>query len=333
MNFMGKKSVADNSEPKDTFIRKLKFYLIPFYRKSEFSKREYEIGKIKSKRKAFARFLNPLTIIGVLCILYILLLAVFPQWLTTYTIEEVTRSVYYCQFQPPGLCPEDQLLHIMGSTKSGIDIHARLVWGGRSALTLGLFSQIVSVSGGVILGITAAYFGGRTDAILLRVFDIVMSFPQLIIALLFVQMFGQNIQVILLVYGVLGIPYYARFIRAKAYEVKQYTFIQAAKTSGEHDFRIMFSEIMPNSITPVLISFSYNIGSAILGIATLSFIGLGDENVADWGTDINWGYERILSQPWISVWPGLMIAICVLGFMLIGDGVRDALDPKFQVTQ
>lgn len=310
---------------KTEILEALKFYIIPFWRKPEYFEREYEIGKIKSKRKLFTRFLTPLTILGFLLILFISTMAIFPQWLTTFTLSEVTDKIYPGEFALPSP------LHVLGTTQNGLDVHARLVWGARTALTAGLLSNIVAVTGGIIMGVLAAYSGGKVDSIMMRIFDIIIAFPALILSLIFIRLFGQDLQIILLVYGFLGIPGYARFIRASVYQVKQNIYIDAARTSGENNFRIMFSEILPNAITPILISFSYYIGASILGIASLSFIGLGDEAFSDWGTDITWAYSRLMTKPWISIWPGLFVAITVLGFMLIGDGVRDALDPKFQI--
>jgi ABC-type dipeptide/oligopeptide/nickel transport system permease subunit len=326
--------MEDTTSKKEKILRFLKFYLIPSWRDPEFNIMEFEIGKIKSKRRKLTRLLTPLTVIGFLIMFFIMFLAVFPQWLTDFTLSEITNRIYPGEFSDPGwiLDPSRGIerYHVLGTTQNGIDVHARLIWGARSALTLGIAANVVALVGGVILGVVSAYSGGLIDSIMMRFFDLIIAFPNLILTLIFVRVLGQDIQMILLVYGFLGIPGYARFIRASVLQVKQNIYIDAARTSGANNFRIMFSEILPNAITPIIISFSFGIGGAILGIASLSFIGLGDEAFSDWGTDINWAYSRIITKPWISIFPGLFVAITVLGFMLIGDGIRDALDPKFQ---
>jgi ABC-type dipeptide/oligopeptide/nickel transport system permease subunit len=125
---------------------------------------------------------------------------------------------------------------------------------------------------------------------------------------------------------------YARILRASVFAVKQNVYIEAAKTSGANNFRIMFKHILPNAITPILIAFSFSVGGSILGIASLSYLGFGDQKLADWGTDINWAMERIMTKPTVSLWPGFFIAMTVFGFLAIGDGIRDAMDPKFKIA-
>jgi peptide/nickel transport system permease protein len=303
----------------------LKFYLIPFWRDPELTVREYEIGKIKSKRKMFARFLNPLTIIGFLLIFFVGVLAVYPQWITEWTLDAMTSAAGWGD---PWQLPSPD--HPLGTTKNGYDILGRLIWGARSALTIGMQSNLISIIGGVVLGLVSAYFGGLIDQIIMRVFDVIMALPGFILALLLVSMLGSSLKYLLMAYGIIGIPGYARFLRSSVLYVKQNVYIEAAKTSGSNDFKVMFKHILPNAITPILIAFSFSVGGAILGVASLSYLGFGDETICDWGTDINWAMIKLMSKPWISLWPGFLIAITVFGFLAIGDGIRDALDPKYK---
>ena len=318
---------------KEQILKWIRFYLIPFWRDPDFSRREFEEAKIKSKRRQFSMFLYPLTISGFLIIIAVGILAVFPQWFTDYSLLEVTSHAGLTMpFQPPGwVCYEDDCTyHILGTTKSGYDIFARLIWGARTALTMGIQSNLISVIGGVILGLLVAYFGGKTDWVVMRILDIVQTIPNFIFALFLISLLGQELNYILMVYGILGIPGYCRFIRASVFQVKQNVYILAAKTGGANNFKIMFKHVLPNAISPIIVAFFGNLGGTILGIASLSYIGMGDQKIADWGTDINWAQSRFLSYPWAAIWPGLLVGLTVLAFMLIGDGLRDAIDPRLR---
>jgi ABC-type dipeptide/oligopeptide/nickel transport system permease subunit len=304
------------------FKRLLKFYLLPFWRDEEFSAKEYELGKIKSKRKLFNRLFTPLTIIGVLLLLFIAICAIYASWITPYSIYDLNARPGTDPFAFPS---KD---HPLGTTIIGWDILGRLIYGCRTALTAGLQAITISVIGGIIFGVISAYFGGKLDSIIMRIFDILIAFPTLILVLIFVNMYGSDLSTILTVYGVLGIPGYARFVRSSVLQVKENLYVNAAKTSGADSFRVMFSHILPNAISPIIASVFSAIGSTILGISALAFLGFSDNTIIDWGTDINVGRTRLTTKPWIPLWPGLFVAIAVLGFMLVGDGIRDALDPK-----
>ena len=164
----------------------------------------------------------------------------------------------------------------------------------------------------------------------MRILDVIQTIPNFIFALFLISLIGSEMSYILMIYGILGIPGYCRFIRASVFQVKQNIYIRAAKTGGANDFKIMFKHVLPNAISPIIIVFFGSLGGTILGIATLTYIGMGDDKISDWGSDINWAQTRFLSAPWAALWPGLLIALTVLAFMLIGDGLRDALDPRLR---
>jgi len=309
-------------ELKGKFKRMLKFYLLPFWRDEEFLAKEYELGKIKSKRKLFSRLYTPLTIIGVLILLFIAICAVYASWLTPYSIYDLNARPGTDPFAFPSA------EHPLGTTILGWDIYGRLIYGCRTALTAGLQAITISVIGGIIIGVISAYFGGKIDSIIMRIFDILIAFPTLILVLIFVNLYGSELSNILTVYGVLDIPNYARLVRSSVLQVKENLYINAAKTSGSDNFRIMFSHILPNAISPLIASVFSAIGFTILGISALAFLGFSDSSIIDWGTDINVGRTRLFTKPWISLWPGIFVGVTVLGFMLVGDGIRDALDPK-----
>ncbi|MBY8984751.1 MAG: ABC transporter permease [Candidatus Lokiarchaeota archaeon] len=315
------------SPTKKKFFRFLKFYLIPGWREPEFSSQEYHIEKIKSKRRMFRRLINPLTILGIIMLLFILVLAVYSPWLTRYRLDELVIP-----YIPPDTNPFDipSAEHPLGTTKYGYDILARIIWGGRTTILMALIPVTIATVGGLILGTISAYFGGTVDYLMMRFVDLMYSFPNLILVIIIVPILGQELLTSLVIYGILFIPYNIRFMRSLVLQVKQLEYIQAAKTGGAKKFRVMFKHIIPNAISPMIIAFFGGAAVAVLGLAGLAFIGLGDPLVASWGTDINWA-RATFSNPNAAFWPGLLIGITSIGFILLGDGVRDALDPRLSL--
>lgn len=320
------KDLQEPSVKKNKFTKYLKFYLIPGWREPEFTAIEYEIGKTRSKRRLFRRLLRPLTIAGITMILFIAIIGVYCPWLTEFTIQEVTPP--YAPPELPYLPPSGA--HPLGTTESGYDILARLVWGARTALTAAAVPVLISNAGGLVVGTISAYFGGKVDAIIMRICDFWFAFPLMILIIIISPLMGQDLYNLLLLYGLLYIPSSARFVRALVLQVKQNVYVRAAITSGAEKFRVMFKHVLPNAISPFIISFFGAMGGSILGFASIAYLGLSDQQIADWGTDISWA--RIHTSAYYAVfWPGLFIAIAAIGFMLIGDGLRDALDPRLHL--
>ncbi len=311
---------------KENVIRYLKIFLIPGWRDSEFSAREHEIDKIQSKRKLFRRLITPLTITGICLILFITFLAIYAPWLTPYTLDNITDGGI--SGGTPFILPT--IDHPLGTTRFGYDLLARVIWGARTAIIFGFITIIIAAGGGILLGTISAFYGERIDSIIMRILDLVMVFPVLIIVILLVQLAEQpSLLNTLVVFGLFAIPWYSRLMRASVLQVKQELFIEAAKTGGADNFRIMFKHILSNAISPIIISFFGGVGGAILAFSGIAFLGFGDDLLPDWGTDINYARARI-SAIHAAIWPGIFILIAVLGFMLLGDGLRDALDPKLQ---
>lgn len=311
---------------KKKFSEFLKFYLIPGWRDPDFEATEFEIGKIQSKRRLFRRLLTPLTIAGMVMILFIAFLGVYSPWLTPFTVENLT---------PPDFLPETPYLppgpdHPLGTTKYGFDILGRIIWGSRTALTAAALPVIIGTLGGLAAGTFSAYFGGKIDAIIMRFCDFWFSFPTLILVIIIAPLIGNSLYNILMLYGILGIPGSTRWVRALVLQVKQNVYVRAAITSGAEKFKVMFKHILPNAISPIIIGFFGAMGGAVLGFVGIAFLGLGDERFADWGTDINYGRGH-WGEYYAVFWPGLFIAITAIGFMLIGDGLRDALDPRLHI--
>ena len=301
----------------------LKFLFVPGYRIEELTIREQEYEKTISKRKFIRRLKSTLTIIGIAIVFIIVTFAIFAPWISPYTFD-VANGVLIGSWDPPS--PE----HLLGQTNFGRDVLARMIWGARSSLTIALPAITLSVVVGVIFGIIAAYFGGWIDSIIMRISDIFFAFPGLIFAIVLVGILGRRMEYIILAYGILGIPYYSRLIRASVLQAKELPYVEAARVSGAKNWRIMFKHIMPNCIQPIIISFTFDIGGVILSFAGLAFLGYSDPTLIEWGRDIDIGRGHLVNAPWASFWPGLMIIFTVLGFMLIGDGLRDALDPRLR---
>jgi len=305
------------------FLKNIKFLLIPGSRIEELSRREIEYEKNRSQRKFIRRLKSVLTISGLIIIFIIITLAVFPQWISPFSYDHITGI-------HPSAWGRPNAINILGRTAQGRDVFGRLVFGARTSLTIALPSIAISVMGGVVLGVLAAYYRGWLDSIIMRVSDVIFAFPGLVLALVIIKIWGARIEYILLVWGLLGIPFYARLIRGNVLQARALPYVAAAKVAGAGNWRIMFRHILPNTIQPIIISFTFDIGGVILGLAALSYLGLGDASLVEWGNDISFARGNLYTAPWASLWPGFMILVTVLGFMLVGDGLRDALDPRLK---
>ncbi len=310
---------------KDIKEKYISFILTPNAKSEVLIRENFEFNKLKSKRRFGTKLNNPLTILGISIIFMIMLWVIFAPWISKYTYDALAGVDTNIE---PYARPSAN--HLFGTSKFGRDVYGRLIWGARSSLTMGIFSISISVSFGVILGIIAAYKGGIVDNIIMRIMDIIMAFPGLIIIIIILSIVGPSMQMILLIWGVLGIAGYSRLIRGSALQEIGKTYVEAAKVAGSKDFRIMFKHVLPNCIAPIVVAVTFNIGGMILGLAGLSFLGYSDPELIEWGMDISYSRDKLYSAIWTALVPGLGIFITVLGFMLLGDGLRDAMDPRLQ---
>ncbi len=291
----------------------------------KFDVRDFLLNRNRSKRSFFRRLKNPLTLIGILIILSMITWAVLAPWISPYTQAELQRT-------HSNLWGAPTAKHWFGTMQYGQDVFGRMIWGARVSLTVGLLSIFVGVSLGVVIGTIVAYQGGVVDSIVMRLVDIIMAFPSLILVILVVSTIGQrDIQSILLTYGVLAIPGYARFMRGSVLQEKTRIYVEAAKVAGASPGRIMFRHVLPNAFTPILISVTSRIGTITLSLAGLAYIGYGTEGEIEWGFDVNENRGKLLYAWWSTVFPGLAIMLTVLGFIILGDGLRDAFDPRSKV--
>lgn len=219
----------------------------------------------------------------------------------------------------------------LGTDHLGRDILSRLIYGARVSLAAGVGAVGFSLCIGGLLGLVAGYFGRATDAIIMRALDVVWAFPPVLLALAFVAIRGPSLSAIILALGIVGIPIFARIVRSTVLSVKEKDYILAAKASGISHFNIMFTHIVPNIMAPVTVVATLTIATTIMIEAILSFLGLGIQPpTPSWGSMINDGQKYLRTFPHFSLFPGLAIMITVFAFNTLGDGLRDALDPKLK---
>ena len=221
--------------------------------------------------------------------------------------------------------------HILGTDDVGRDLFARLLYGGRISLFVGITSTIISVLIGIPLGLIAGYFRGTAESIIMRTADAFMSFPSMVLILVLVAVFGPSILTVTVVIGVLGWTANAKLIYGNVLSIREREYIQAARAVGVSTKKILFSEVLPNAIPPVWANISFRVAGAILTESSLSFLGMGVQTPqASWG-NIIFAAQNLLvltARPWVWLPPGICIILVVIGFNFIGEGVRDALDPK-----
>lgn len=221
--------------------------------------------------------------------------------------------------------------HLLGTDSAGRDVFSRLLYAGRVSLSVGLVAVSIYVSIGIVLGGLAGYYGGWVDSVIMRVADMVLSFPSLIIIIVMVSLLGPSIYNVMLVIGGLGWPPIARLVRGNFLSLRESEFVVAAEASGAKNGRIIFRHVLPNALAPVIVAASFGMAQAILLEAGLSFLGLGVQPpTPSWGNMLSDAQSVMVlrNMPWLWLPPGVMIAVTVLSVNFIGDGLRDALDPR-----
>jgi peptide/nickel transport system permease protein len=313
------------SQKENKLVVMLKQMFWPRYRLDLLIQQQDEMDRLESKRGFIKRLNTPLTLLGLVIVLAVVFMAIFAPWLTPWSENDLTTlSLTEMPYLPPS--PR----HPLGTGNVGWDVLGRIIWGARNSLTLGTSSLMIALCFGILIGLTAAYFGGWYDNIMMRIMDILLAFPSLVLALVVIGILGQRVEYILIIFGILDIPVYARLLRGSVLTVKQSVYVDAARVSGASNFRIMFRHIMVNCLGPIIVYFTLDLGGILLSLAAVSFLGFGDPHMVQWGNDLALSQVYMQTAPWSVVYPGLAILITVFGFMLLGDGLRDALDPRLK---
>ena len=266
---------------------------------------------------------KPLGMIGLVIVVLFALAGGFADWIAPFDPEE--NDFASMMFAP-------SFTHWLGTDQFGRDIFSRLVFGARTAMIVGFGAAVGGGLIGMVLGVTSAYFGGWFDLVLQRIFDILMAFPLIILALAVVSVFGTGVFHVMIAITIPLIPRCGRVVRASALAVREVPYVDAARALGFGDARIILRHMVPNVVAPFLILLSAFVGQAILAEAGLSYLGLGvQEPVAAWGLMLQGSAEDYATTaPWIAIFPGLAIVLTVLGISLFGDALRDAIDPKLR---
>ncbi|WP_025782773.1 nickel transporter permease [Sporosarcina sp. D27] len=265
---------------------------------------------------------SKVAVVGMVVVLLFVILAILAPWITPQGINDQNMAD---RLHPPSA------EYWFGTDDFGRDILSRIIHGARISLAVGFFSVIGSVVVGSILGIVAGYYGRWVDVIISRIFDIMLAFPSILLAIAIVAVLGPSLQNALIAIATINVPNFGRLIRSKVLSIKQDEYITSAKAIGMKDARILFSHILPNSMAPVIVQGTLAIATAILEAAALGFLGLGAQAPQpEWGKMLADSKDYLQSAPWTMIFPGLAIMLTVLGFNLMGDGLRDALDPKMK---
>ncbi|SNC59224.1 oligopeptide transport system permease protein [Kytococcus aerolatus] len=277
---------------------------------------------------------NPMFLVSLALILVLLVMAVFPQLFTSVDpqAQDISKSLKPAE---PG--------HPLGFDRQGHDIWARLVYGARASISVGVLTTLGVVLLGGTIGAVAGYFGGWVDAVLSRILDTFLALPLILAGIVVMSLveqidlpgmgwLGRNIPTVALMLVLFGWTSVARIMRGSVLQAKQADYVTAARSMGASTWRILTSHIIPNAIAPVIVIATISLGMFIVAEATLSYLGIGldPESVVSWGGDISTAQGEIRTTPQILFWPSLALSLCVLSFMLLGDAVRDALDPKLR---
>ncbi|MFM0121743.1 ABC transporter permease [Paraburkholderia sp. RL18-101-BIB-B] len=275
----------------------------------------------RRKRRGIAKFMrNRAAVFGAALVLLIVLMAIFAPWLSHY--DPVQASFMTVRQAPSAV-------HWFGTDELGRDVLSRLLWGARASLLAGVVSVGIAVVIGVPLGLVAGYFGKLVDGVISRIADALLSIPFLILAIALAAFLGPSLTNAMAAIGISAMPRFVRLTRGQAITVKAEEYVEGARAIGLGHARIIVRYILPNVLPPIIVQASLTIATAIIAEASLSFLGLGQLPPApSWGSMLNTAKDFVSQAPWMSIFPGIAIFLAVLGFNLLGDGLRDALDPR-----
>jgi peptide/nickel transport system permease protein len=273
-------------------------------------------------------------LVGMTILSVLVFMAVFAPWIAPYDPTEVLIGKEDVRKrEPPCIhllgCPEEKPQHIMGVDGNVRDVFSRIIYGSRVSLQIGFVVVTLAATSGIILGSVAGYLGGWLDNLIMRLMDIVLAFPFFLLAIALVFVLGPSLNNAMLAIAIISMPTYARVVRSTVLSIREMDYVEASRALGASGWDILFKRILPNAMPPLIVLATLGIATAILDTAALSFLGLGaQEPTAEWGTMLGRERNQIFSAPHLVLIPGFMISVTVLAFNLLGDGLRDALDPR-----
>lgn len=261
--------------------------------------------------------------LGFILVTIMIIMAIFAPIISPHNPNRVNLP---SQRLPPG-SPS----HLLGTDHLGRDILSRIIWGSRISLLVGVVAVGIGILMGTFLGLMAGYFRGRIDMMIMRIIDVMICFPTLLLALGIIAILGPAMSNVMLAVGLTMTPRFARLVRSKVLSLREFEYVEAARATGMSSFRVIFKHILPNATSDLIVFATLNIGVAILVESSLSFLGLGVQPpTPTWGNIVAEGRRFLLPAPWISLFPGMIIMLTVLGLNFVGDGIRDALDPRLR---
>ncbi len=275
-------------------------------------------------------------IVGMAILTVLVLIAIFAPVIATHDPEQVLIGIEDVKRRTPPCihllgCPPENPQHLLGVDGNVRDFFSRMVFGSRLSLQIGLTTVTFAVIVGTLMGSVAGYMGGWVDNVLMRMLDVILAFPYLLLAIAIVSVLGPGLINALLAIGIVTIPVYGRVVRSSVLSIKQMDFVMADRSIGVPSMRILFRRILPNALTPLIVQATLGIAVAILDAAALSFLGLGAQPpTPEWGLMLGEERNQVFSAPFLVFFPGIAIMVTVLGFNLLGDGLRDALDPRLR---
>ena len=270
--------------------------------------------------KQFSR--NKMALVGLILILLLILMGVFAPVLSPYD---------YRIIDPMNANAGPSAAHLFGTDGMGRDILSRIMWGARQSLTIGVGSSVIGVIIGVLFGAIAGYCGGVVETLILRACDVIQSIPNILLCIIVSQVLGSGMFPTMIALAMYSIPEVVRILRSTMLSLREQEFVEACRAINCSNARTLLSHILPNSLSPVIVSFSVGVGMKIMNSAGLSFLGLGiQEPIAEWGAMISAGKDQLRYAPHVTLFPGLFVALVVLAFNIVGDGLRDSLDPKLR---
>lgn len=275
------------------------------------------------KSNAWHRFKkNRLAVVGLVVIVLFIIMAVFAPLISPYDYAKQDLTSTY---QTPNS------KHLLGTDNLGRDMLSRIMYGARISLVIGFSSVLVSLILGGILGCIAGFYGGKTDTVIMRIMDMMLAIPSVLLAIVIAAVLGTGVFNLILAIGISSIPSYARIVRATILSVRNQEYVEAARLSGCSDFRLIYRHIVPNILSPVIVQTTLSLGLAILNASGLSFLGLGVQAPKpEWGSMLASSRGDMRLYPYLVIFPGIAIVLVVLSLNMVGDGLRDALDPRMK---